>query len=82
MTDEEEQALVAEIREHYYLSWSGGSPPDDDRDVFIDVEYARQVKDERFVYDVLRDWMEELEEQPFETPDWIQEILQKRSNAK
>ena len=34
-------------------------PPDDDRDVFIYVEYARTVRDEAFVYGVLREWMEE-----------------------
>lgn len=49
--------ILQKLKEHYE-SWSGGWPPEDDRDVFIYVEYARLSEwDADDVRTELRNWM-------------------------
>jgi hypothetical protein len=50
--------VASEIRKDY-LEWSGGFPPDDERDIFIYTEYSRVVDDEALVLSVLREWRDQ-----------------------
>ena len=50
-----------------FLEWSGGSTPEDDREIFVYVEYARSVEfDENQTRECLRDWMDEVEAGPWD----------------
>ena len=46
------------IRAHFE-SWSGGFPPDSEMEIFVYVEYAREVKDADLARTFLRAWMAE-----------------------
>ena len=52
----ENYLLSAAIRSHFE-EWSGGFPPESEREIFVYVEYAQEEENADLVQKVLRGWM-------------------------